>query len=207
MHVRLQPWHEVLATACLPSIPSELWSSMQALLTNARQASSVSSNSSSSSISSTDEDTVPHTTDTAAPHQSDPDAPHHATDTPTLPVTSAGHGSDTVKTVRTTNDDEQPPASGFSSRVGAQHAQHAEHSAAAGPCSCAEQKTLRAWLQDSYDRFKDQIPKRFQNLLHPALWYQLTWAANGCTGQGIAAQPWWRLDSWLTAPAEIQYQR
>ncbi|KAL0031098.1 hypothetical protein WJX77_003695 [Trebouxia sp. C0004] len=38
-------------------------------------------------------------------------------------------------------------------------------------------------------------------------WYALTRAANDATGQAEAPQPWWKLDSWLTAPAEAQYQR
>ncbi len=38
-------------------------------------------------------------------------------------------------------------------------------------------------------------------------WYALTRAANDATGQPGAPQPWWKLDSWLTAPAEAQYQR
>ncbi|KAL0023003.1 hypothetical protein WJX79_005828 [Trebouxia sp. C0005] len=38
-------------------------------------------------------------------------------------------------------------------------------------------------------------------------WYALTRAANDATGQAGAPQPWWKLDSWLTAPAEAQYQR
>ncbi|KAL0052923.1 hypothetical protein WJX82_009946 [Trebouxia sp. C0006] len=38
-------------------------------------------------------------------------------------------------------------------------------------------------------------------------WYALTRAANAATGQAGAPQPWWKLDSWLTAPAEAHYQR
>lgn len=38
-------------------------------------------------------------------------------------------------------------------------------------------------------------------------WYAITRAANDATGQAGAPQPWWKLDSWLTAPAEAQYQR
>ena len=38
-------------------------------------------------------------------------------------------------------------------------------------------------------------------------WYALKRAANAATGQAGAPQPWWKLDSWLTAPAEAHYQR
>ena len=38
-------------------------------------------------------------------------------------------------------------------------------------------------------------------------WYAITRAADDATGQAGAPQPWWKLDSWLTAPAEAQYQR
>ena len=38
-------------------------------------------------------------------------------------------------------------------------------------------------------------------------WYPLTKAANSSTGQDSLPQPWWRVDSWLTAPAELQFQR
>ena len=38
-------------------------------------------------------------------------------------------------------------------------------------------------------------------------WYSVTQAANMSTRQGSSPQPWWKPDSWLTAPAELQFQR
>ena len=38
-------------------------------------------------------------------------------------------------------------------------------------------------------------------------WYSLTQAANASTGQGGPPQPWWKLDSWVTGPAEGHFQR
>ncbi|KAL3159373.1 hypothetical protein ABBQ38_009804 [Trebouxia sp. C0009 RCD-2024] len=38
-------------------------------------------------------------------------------------------------------------------------------------------------------------------------WYSATEAANSSTGQGSPPQPWWKLDSWVTALAELQFQR
>ena len=61
-------------------------------------------------------------------------------------------------------------------------------------------RTVKSWLPE-------QLQKQLQSIMQPVLWGGVTEAANKCTGQGIAAQPWCRLDSWLTAPAEVQYQR
>lgn len=38
-------------------------------------------------------------------------------------------------------------------------------------------------------------------------WYSATEAGNSSTGQGSPPQRWWKLDSWVTAPAELQFQR
>lgn len=67
--------------------------------------------------------------------------------------------------------------------------------------------TLLGLLQALRSTIMAQLPKQVCKLMQPAGWYRLTHAANMCTGQTLAPQAWWRLDSWLTAPAETQYQR
>ena len=66
---------------------------------------------------------------------------------------------------------------------------------------------LLGLLHGLFSAFMAQLPKQVCKLMQPIGWYRLTHTANRSTGQTLAPQPWWHLDSWLTAPAEMQYQR
>ena len=200
------------------------------LLTNARQAST---SSSSSSASSTDEDAAQHaqrdnakasadvTSGTAARlgAAADPEVPSPTTHAAcaitsasnrappsqaTLPTDTAA-GCAVTSSVATT---EAGTTAG--SRSQSATCLHSPPGRAQQTVNYVSDKlqhgwhTVKSWLPKQLQK---QLQKQMQNMMQLVLWGGVTEAANKCTGQGIAAQPWGRLDSWLTAPAEVQYQR
>ena len=188
---------------------------MQALLTNARKASAVSSNSSSGSSGtlSTDEDASQLATPNPAACLT-PDI-KEAGATADAPEAAAAGGEATADENKAeagkctaTAHSSQATAHGHIASI-AEHRHTADQTKflAADEHIDGQENFVWGLLRDCYTTVKAQLPKQLQKLLQPALWIQLTQAANKCTGQGIVVQPWWQLDSWLTAPAEVQYQR
>lgn len=206
---------------------------MQVLLTNARQASS----SSSSSASSTDEDTAQHAQrdDPKAGTSDKPDVtsatavrPGAAADSEvpilnthassamtspsnkavpsqaTLPIDTAAGCAVTPAVAAT----EAGSTSGNRSQCATyMHSwQGRAQQTVNYVCDKLQHgwRTVKAWLPKQPQK---QLQKQLHSMMQPVLWGRVTEAANKCTGQGIAAQPSCRPDSWLTAPAEVQYQR
>lgn len=198
---------------------------LQRLLNNAREASKVTGSSASSSSSSAsnsgseDEQESAHSTQ-AATHKDKQARPEPAAEHDV--AHSAAEGSARLQTESscpTTSETLQVPSrcNTACSRQVSEQLQSGQalngtdntllpaSPVAASATSAATSAAASTSGSSSAQAASEERPSR-KRRWRPS-WYSATEAGNSSTGQGSAPQPWWRLDSWVTAPAELQFQR
>ena len=175
----------------------DVHSCVQRLLKNARDASTVtisSSSSSSSSIGSNsgtdDELDLAESLDTDSTHSCGVDSmPNSLSTISTESHNTVGCLNQTPSTMPTPNSTSTPAEPNLHP-----------------PAACIDPSTAAGGQDPALEGQASQQSSSFRKGWLPP-WYALTEAANASTGQGGAPQPWWKLDPWLTAPAEAQFQR
>ena len=175
---------------------------MQRLLNNAREAnaatvscsSSSSCNSSSSGSSSTDKSCSDDDLEVAPGQVSSPDNTSSSANT-----TAAVNCHDSAMDIDPSPDPSSTPTASPYYRT-----KSCTAGCGRGPCTHQTDPKMSA---SASDKQHAGVPSSAARNSFAPPWYALTRAANATTGQDGAPQPWWKLDSWLTGPAEAQYQR
>ena len=193
---------------------------LQRLLNNAREASKVTGSSASSSSSSAsnsgseDEQDSSHSTHSAT-HSDKEAGPQRAAEHEVVESPAKGSPQSQTESNSTTTSETLQVPSDCSPACGRQQTEQRQAGqAVSGPDNTllpAASPATSAATSAAASTFAgvqaacEERPSR-KRRWRPS-WYSATEAGNSSTGQGSAPQPWWTLDSWVTAPAELQFQR